>query len=121
MVNALIFATLLKNRMAILTKIRNRSGIAIGFVGLALVLFLVSDALSSGNSIFNAQSTNVGSVDGDGISYKQLELEIAKQEENYKERNQGQPIDDNTKNQIREKLESKFLELIEVETYKKVA
>ena len=102
MVNALIFATLLKNRMAILTKIRNRSGIAIGFVGLALVLFLVSDALSSGNSIFNAQSTNVGSVDGDGISYKQLELEIAKQEENYKERNQGQPIDDNTKNQIRE-------------------
>lgn len=88
--------------MAILTKIRNRSGIAIGFVGLALVLFLVSDALSSGNSIFNTQSTNVGSIDGDGISYKQLEMEIAKQEENFKERNQGQPLDDNTKNQIRE-------------------
>jgi peptidyl-prolyl cis-trans isomerase D len=88
--------------MAILTKIRNRSGIAIGFVGLALVLFLVSDALSSGNSIFNAQSNNVGTIDGDAITYKEFEMEVARQEEMLKERNQGQPIDDNTRSQIRE-------------------
>lgn len=88
--------------MAILTKIRNRSGIAIGFVGLALVLFLVSDALSSGNSIFNAQSNNVGTIDGDAITYKEFEMEVARQEEMLKERNQGQPIDDNTRTQIRE-------------------
>lgn len=88
--------------MAILTKIRNRSGIAIGFVGLALVLFLVSDALSSGNSIFNAQSNNVGTIDGDAITYKEFEMEVARQEEMLKERNQGQPIDDNTRTQLRE-------------------
>lgn len=88
--------------MAILTKIRNRSGIAIGFVGLALVLFLVSDALTSGNSIFNAQTNNVGTIDGDAITYKEFEMEVAKQEELFKERAQGQPLDDNTRNQIRE-------------------
>jgi len=88
--------------MAILTKIRNRSGIAIGFVGLALVLFLVSDALSSGNSIFNSNANNVGQIDGDAISYKQFEVEIAKQEAQYLERSQGQPLDDNTRQQVRE-------------------
>ncbi|MBJ7429583.1 MAG: SurA N-terminal domain-containing protein, partial [Bacteroidia bacterium] len=88
--------------MAILTKIRNRSGIAIGFVGLALVLFLVSDALSGSNSFLNATSNDVGTIDGDAITYKQFEMEVAKQEEMFKERSQGQPIDDNTKNQIRE-------------------
>lgn len=88
--------------MAILTKIRNRSGIAIGFVGLALVLFLVSDALSGSNSFLNAKSNDVGTIDGDAITYKQFEMEVAKQEEMFKERSQGQPIDDNTKNQIRE-------------------
>ena len=88
--------------MAILTKIRNRSGIAIGFVGLALVLFLVSDALSSGNSIFNSNANNVGQIDGDAISYKQFEVEVAKQEAQFLERNQGQPLDDNTRQQVRE-------------------
>jgi peptidyl-prolyl cis-trans isomerase D len=88
--------------MAILTKIRNRSGIAIGFVGLALVLFLISDALSSGNSIFNSNTNNVGEIDGDAISYKQFEVEVAKQEAAYLERSQGQPLDDNTRQQVRE-------------------
>lgn len=88
--------------MAILTKIRNRSGIAIGFVGLALVLFLVSDALSSGNSIFNSNANNVGQIDGDAISYKQFETEVAKQEAQYLERSQGQPLDENTRQQVRE-------------------
>jgi peptidyl-prolyl cis-trans isomerase D len=102
MYNALIFATLQKNRMAILTKIRNRSGLAIGFVGLALVLFLVSDALTSGNSIFNSNNTDVGEIDGESISIKQMEQEMAKQEAMFTERNQGQPIDENTRNQIKE-------------------
>ncbi len=88
--------------MAILTKIRNRSGIAIGFVGLALVLFLVSDALTGRNSFLNTSSNDVGTIDGDAITYKQFEMEVAKQEEMYKERSQGQPIDDNTRSQIRE-------------------
>lgn len=102
MYNALIFATLQKNRMAILTKIRNRSGLAIGFVGLALVLFLVSDALTSGNSIFNSSSNDIGKIDGESISIKQLEMEIAKQEDAYLQRSQGQPLDENTRNQIKE-------------------
>jgi peptidyl-prolyl cis-trans isomerase D len=89
--------------MAILTKIRNRSGIAIGFVGLALVLFLVSDALSSGNSIFNSNANNVGQIDGDAISYKEFEGEVAKQEALYLERSQGQLLDDNSRQQIRER------------------
>ena len=33
--------------MAILTKIRNRAGLAVGLVGFALVAFVVSDAINN--------------------------------------------------------------------------
>jgi peptidyl-prolyl cis-trans isomerase D len=52
--------------MAILTKIRNRSGLAVGFVGLALALFVISDALNSNTAIFGGKgnSTTVGEIAG---------------------------------------------------------
>ena len=41
--------------MSILEKIRNRSGLAIVFVGGALALFVISDALQSNSRIFSLQ------------------------------------------------------------------
>lgn len=59
--------------MAILTKIRNRAGLAVGFVGFALVAFIVSDALNSNVSIFGGNDTSVAVIGGDEVDYREFE------------------------------------------------
>ena len=50
--------------MATLQKIRNRGGVLVSIViGLALVAFIVGDALSSGASLINRSRNEVGEVE----------------------------------------------------------
>ncbi len=90
--------------MSIISKIRNKSGLAITFIGISLGLFVISDAMQSNTSIFSGSSnpTDVGEVDGKSISIKEFEQELQKQEDNYKLGNPDQAIDDNTRTQFRE-------------------
>ena len=54
--------------MATLQKIRNRGGVLVSIViGLALVAFIVGDALSSGASLINRSRNKVGEVGGETI------------------------------------------------------
>jgi len=97
--------------MAILTKIRNRSGLAIGFVGLALALFVISDALQSNSSLFggNGTSNNVGEIDGEKISIKLFEQKYQENIDNYKKRTQSDNIDDGMRTQLREQTWQQFI------------
>jgi len=88
--------------MSVLEKIRNRSGLAIVFVGGALALFVISDALQSNSQLFGGNDTNVGVIDGEAISVKQFEQEFQKNLENYKIRSQQESIDQNTTDMVRE-------------------
>jgi peptidyl-prolyl cis-trans isomerase D len=90
--------------MAILTKIRNRSGLAIGVVGGALLLFVISDALNSNSSLFSGQasSNNVAEIDGETIGIRQFEERLEINTENFKKRSQQENLDENTLNQVRE-------------------
>lgn len=63
--------------MSILEKIRNKSGLAIVFVGGALALFVISDALQSNSRMFgSSQSTDVGVINGEKISYAAYDAEV---------------------------------------------
>ncbi|MFN4083598.1 MAG: SurA N-terminal domain-containing protein [Bacteroidia bacterium] len=97
--------------MSIITKIRNRSGLAIGFVGVALVLFVVSDALNSNFGLFGGspQSNNVGEINGEKISIKQFEERFERNIAKFKERTQQDNIDENTRGQIREQVWTEFI------------
>lgn len=95
--------------MSIITKIRNRSGLAIAFVGGALLLFVVSDALNSNYGLFGGgQSTDVGEIAGESIGIKQFEEKMNLIEEQFKAR--GQNIDDNTRNSIREQAWNQLIQ-----------
>lgn len=90
--------------MSILEKIRSKSGLAIGVVGLALALFVISDALNSNTGLFGGRgnSNNVGEVDGEKISYKQFDAKVEENMAGYKQRSQQANLDQNTIDMIRE-------------------
>lgn len=99
-------------RMAILTKIRNRSGLAIGFVGLALGLFVISDALNSNSALFGGggQVSDVGEIDGEKIGIKQFEEKYEYNLEQFKKRTQNENLDENTRTQVRDQTWNSFLQ-----------
>lgn len=95
--------------MATLQKIRNRGGVLVSIViGLALVAFIVGDALSSGASLINRSRNKVGEVGGDNISIQEYQEKIMGNEDFIKKMNnlpalteeQQRMVRENTWNQI---------------------
>ncbi|QBZ97479.1 peptidylprolyl isomerase [Flavobacterium sangjuense] len=71
--------------MAVLSKIRNRSGLLLLAIGFALLAFVVQDVFTKG---FKSVSTDVGSVNGKDISFDEFKIKVANTEKNAQ--NQGQ-------------------------------
>ncbi|MCB0480959.1 MAG: peptidylprolyl isomerase [Flavobacteriales bacterium] len=63
--------------MAVIGKIRNRSGLLIGVIGVAMVLFVAGDLLNSNGGSFNQVDTEVGEINGLKISYEAFESKVA--------------------------------------------
>lgn len=56
--------------MAVIMTIRDKFGyVLVGGIAFAIILFLLGDALGTGGGMFQANSNNAGSVDGNAISY----------------------------------------------------
>ena len=61
--------------MATLQKIRNRAGLLVVVIGLAMLAFILTDLLnSSGNLLRGGQ--DLGSIDGTTINYTSFEREL---------------------------------------------
>lgn len=68
--------------MATLQTIRNRGGLLVSIViGLALISFIVGDALSSGANIFNGKKNQVGEIAGESISIMDFQNMVGNNEE----------------------------------------
>jgi len=72
--------------MAVLQKIRKRSGLLLLAIGFALLAFVVQDLFTKG---FKSQSKDVGSINGKDISFDQFRIKVANAE---KSGQNGQPI-----------------------------
>jgi len=72
--------------MAVLSKIRNRSGLLLLAIGFALLAFVVQDLFTKG---FKSISTDVGSVNGKDIGYEDFRTKVANVEKNGQN---GQPM-----------------------------
>ena len=69
--------------MAIITKIRERAGLAVGIVAVSLGLFVVgSDLLTPNSNIFGGKQI-VGEINGEDISLEDLQNEIARLEYDF--------------------------------------
>ena len=70
--------------MAIITKIREKSGIAAAAIAISLILFLVGGDLFTGNSRFFGGSSNVvGEIGGEQIQYKDFQSKVEELSNNY--------------------------------------
>jgi peptidyl-prolyl cis-trans isomerase D len=97
--------------MSILEKIRNKSGLAIVFVGGALALFVISDALQNNSRIFGgSQSTDVGVINGDKIGVKAFEAKVNENAELTRQQmGPDGKMDQNTMDMVREQTWSQMV------------
>jgi peptidyl-prolyl cis-trans isomerase D len=99
-----------KDNASILEKIRRRTGLLVGLVGLALVIFILESLLGSGASIFgNDEYTTVGYINGKKLDRNEFLNKLEGQLNNYRQRNQGREIDDQTRSQAVENILQQYI------------
>lgn len=92
--------------MAAIGTIRKYSGIAIGFIGVSILAFVISDAFDSKatGGFFKRNKNDVGVVAGKSISYPDFQARFDQSVARYKEQNQVENVDETIKSQIRDEL-----------------
>lgn len=89
-----------KEHTSVLEKIRRRTGLLVGIVGLALVIFILESLLGSGASIFGGnEMAYAGTINGKKIDRNEFISRYEMQLNNYRQRNQGRDVDEGTRTQ----------------------
>jgi len=89
-----------KEHTSVLEQIRRRTGLLVGIVGLALVIFILESLLGSGASIFGGNDlAYAGTINGKKIDRNEFVNRYEMQLNNYRQRNQGRDVDDATRTQ----------------------
>jgi peptidyl-prolyl cis-trans isomerase D len=63
--------------MAVIGSIRKRTGLLIGFIAVALLMFLLMDALSSNSLISGGSGQDVGKINGKKVDYLQYQMQYS--------------------------------------------
>lgn len=97
--------------MAVIMKIRNRFGaVIIGLIAVAIVSFLLMDALNSNSNLLGGSSSDaVGEIDGESIGIKDFEKRYQESLENYKTQTQQPTVDEQTSLAIRDQTWNQML------------
>lgn len=107
--------------MSVLEKIRSRSGLLLGVIAVALLIFILQSAFESGNSFFSSDKDKVGEVAGEKISYQEFDFKVQQATENEKQRQKQNGMDDNTTEQLRQQTWNQIVfEKIMLKEYDKV-
>lgn len=86
--------------MGIFNQINQRSGLVVGVIVVALLLFLLGDAFLSKNSFFNSLNNKVGEIDGSNVTIEEFQKAMAKAEALYGGSSNAPNLDDIAWNQI---------------------
>lgn len=89
--------------MATLGRIRNHGVLLLIVIGVALLIFIVTDFVNNGSTFFREQKANVGSIDGDKVKYNDFLASLNQMQDFYKVE-RGQNIDDQMSEQIRQEV-----------------
>ncbi len=90
--------------MSILEKIRSRTGLLVGIIGLALIIFVLESLLGSGGALFSSDDTLVGKIAGDKIDYSTFNNKVNEVTNQWQQGNPNASLDDKTKEQITESV-----------------
>ena len=88
--------------MATLQNIRNRAGLLIGVIGVALLAFILGDLLTSGNTFLRKFQDKAFVVDGDIVSTQQYFDRVTEWEDFQKMISGESSLDENATSQIRD-------------------
>jgi len=90
-----------KERISVLENIRKRTGLLVGIVGFALVIFIFESLLGSGASMFgNDDLTTVGYINGKKIDRNEFVTRVENTLNGYRQKNQSNDIDDATRTSV---------------------
>ena len=95
--------------MSVLEKIRSRTSLLVGIVGLALVIFILESLLGSGGALFSNQDLEVGEINGEKIDYPAFSAKVNEQIAQIQQSNPNTTIDEKTKEQIIESVWSQMI------------
>ncbi len=89
--------------MAVIMTIRDKFGyVLVGGIAFAIILFLLGDALGSGNGMFQATSNDAGYVDGEAISYNEYGARLDKNTTSAKLQKEGEELTEEEMSALRE-------------------
>jgi peptidyl-prolyl cis-trans isomerase D len=87
--------------MAVIGRIRQRSGLLIFLIGASIVGFLIMDATNSQFSVLRGRKDSIGKVNGQKISYNDFNKKYEEDIKNVEDQMRGQPIPDEQRNIMR--------------------
>ena len=87
--------------MAVIGKIRQRSGLLIFLIGASIVGFLVMDATNSQFSVLKGRKDSIGKVNGEKITYNDFNKKYEENVKTTEDQMRGQPMTDEQRNSIK--------------------
>ena len=94
--------------MALINKIREKSGLAVGIIAVSLILFIVGGDLLGPGSLFGGQDQNVGEIAGQKISYPEFNAKVDEARAAY-EQQTGRPATEQDQVQLRDQAWNQFI------------
>ncbi len=87
--------------MAVIGKIRQRSGLLIFLIGLSIVGFLIMDATNSQGSLLKGRKDSIGKVNGEKITNAEFNKKYEDNLKSAEDQMRGQPMGDDQRNYLR--------------------
>ncbi len=95
--------------MAIISKIRNQSLLLLVVIGLAMVLFILGDILSSNTNFFRSNDTTVGEINGIPVENAEFEMLVDRRmSERYASRQAGADARDQMRDEVWNDLVARY-------------
>ncbi len=105
--------------MSVLEKIRSKTALLVGIIGLALLIFVLQSALETGNSLFGTNERTMGRIAGKNIDYNDFLSRYNVAVANYEQA--GQKVDDQSKQTLVDQVWNEIIsERVLKVTYTKV-
>ncbi len=94
--------------MALITKIREKSGIAVAFIAVSLILFIVGSDLLGSKSLFSSDTQTVGEIAGEKILYPDFSAKVQEATQNFQAQSQKAPSEQEQQ-QIRTQVWDRYI------------
>ncbi|HRG58419.1 MAG TPA: peptidylprolyl isomerase [Bacteroidia bacterium] len=95
--------------MTLLTKIRNRSGLLVTIIAIALLIFILESALESRKGLSASDRSKIAVINGKDVSIEEFQNKLDQAESNQKAQSQKSTIDENTRENLRSQVWNQIL------------